>query len=87
MKISDILVLIALSLIFEGACAWWAAAGRMAEPIILSFGAAFAAIGLSNKPSYDVLHFEVKDGWYNDRSRIEKEMEEYEKNVKLNTPE
>ena len=87
MKISDIFVLIALSLIFEGACAWWAAAGRMAEPIILSFGAAFAAIGLSNKPSYDVSHFEVKDGWYNDRSRIEKEMEEYEKNVKLNTPE
>ena len=32
-------------MIVQGACAWWAAAVRGIEPVILSFGAAFAAIG------------------------------------------
>ena len=54
MRKSDIFVLLALSFIFEGACAWWAAAARGIEPIILSFGAAFAALGLNDKSSHDV---------------------------------
>ena len=49
MKISGIFALIALSLILESACAWWAAAVRGIEPIILSFGAAFAALGLNDQ--------------------------------------
>ena len=63
MRISDIFVLFALSLIFEGACAWWAAAARGIEPIILSVGSAFAAIGLHDKHSQDVQLFDVK-GWF-----------------------
>ena len=57
MRISGIFVLFALSLIFQGACAWWAAAARGIEPIILSFGAAFAAIGLSDKSIQDLQIF------------------------------
>ena len=53
-RISGIFALIALSLILESACAWWAAAVRGIEPIILSFGAAFAAFGLNDKSSHDV---------------------------------
>ena len=44
----------ALSLIFKGAYAWWAAAVRGIEPIILSFGAAFVALGLNDQPSLDL---------------------------------
>ena len=57
MRISGIFALITLSLILESACAWWAAAARGIEPIILSFGAAFAVIGLNDKPSHDVQLF------------------------------
>ena len=53
MRISDIFVLFALSLI-KGAYAWWAAAARGIEPIILSFGAAFAALGLNDKSIQDL---------------------------------
>ena len=62
MKISGIFVLLALSIIFEGAFAWWAAAARGMEPLILSFGAGLAAIGLNNKQSldHDVQRFDVK---------------------------
>ena len=62
MRISDIFVLFALSFIFKDACAFWAAAARGVEPIILSFGAAFAALGLNDQPSHDVQLFDVK-GW------------------------
>ena len=65
MRISDIFVLLALSLIFDGACAWWAAAARGIEPIILSFGAAFAAFGLNDKLSPDKQHFDMTD-YYKD---------------------
>ena len=60
MRISGIFVLLALSLIFENAWAWWAAAARGLEPIILSFGAAFAAIGLNDKLSHNVQLFDTK---------------------------
>ena len=63
MRISGIFVFVALSLIFEGACAWWAAAARGIEPIILSFGAAFTAIGLNDQHSDDAKHFNMK-GWF-----------------------
>ena len=53
MKISGIFVLFALSLIFKGACAWWAAAARGIEPVILSFGTAFAALSLKNQSNND----------------------------------
>ena len=50
-----------LSVIVQGACAWWAAAVRGGiEPIVLSFGAAFAAIGLNEEYSHDVQHFDWK---------------------------
>ena len=52
-----IYVLFALIMILQGACAWWAAAGRMAEPILLSFGAVFAAIGLNDQPRHDIQLF------------------------------
>ena len=54
MRVSGIFALIALSLILESACAWWAAAVRGIEPIILSFGAAFAAFGLNDQSSHNV---------------------------------
>ena len=57
MKISGIFVLFTLSLIFKGAYAWWAAAARGIEPIILSFGAAFEALGLSDKSIQDLQIF------------------------------
>ena len=57
MRISSIFVSFALSLIFKGACAWWAVAARGIEPIVLSFGAAFAALGLSDKFSEDLQIF------------------------------
>ena len=41
-------------MIIKVACAWWAAAFRGIEPIILSFGAAFTAIGLNVEPNHDV---------------------------------
>ena len=44
-------------MIFQSAFAWWAAALRGMEPVILSFGAAFAAIGLNDQPSYDIKLF------------------------------
>ena len=53
MRRAGIFVLFALSMILKGSCAWWAAAGRMAEPIILSFGTAFAAFGLNDQPNHD----------------------------------
>ena len=62
MRISSTFVLFALSFIFDGACAWWVAAARGIEPVILSFGAAFAALGLNDQPSHDVQLFDVK-GW------------------------
>ena len=68
MRISGIFVFVALSLIFEGACAWWAAAARGIEPIILSFGAAFAAFGLNDQSSHNVeqSHFDMKKYFLNE---------------------
>ena len=60
MKETKMFVLIVLSLLFDGAFAWWAAAARGIEPIILSFGAAFAALGLNDQLSLDVQLFDVK---------------------------
>ena len=60
MRISGIFVVIVLSVIFENTCGWWAVAARGIEPIILSFGAAFAAIGLNDKLSHNVQLFDTK---------------------------
>ena len=59
-KISGILILFVLSFIFKSANAWWAAAARGIEPIILSFGAAFAALGLNDKFNHDLQLFNRK---------------------------
>ena len=64
MRVLDIFGFVALSLIFDGACAWWAAAARGIEPIILSFGAVFAAFGLNDKLSHDKQLFSEKE-WLN----------------------
>ena len=72
MRISDIFVLIVLSLIFEGACAWWAAAARGMEPVILSFGAAFAALGIKDQTNHDAKLFNVK-GWFKNKFESEDE--------------
>ena len=61
MRIRGIFVLIALIMIVQGACAWWAAAVRGGiEPIVLSFGTAFAALGLNEQSSHDVQLFDWK---------------------------
>ena len=54
-------------MIVQGACAWWAAAVRGIEPIILSFGAAFAAIGINDHSSHDVQLFKSKE-WFKFKS-------------------
>ena len=64
MRMSGIFVLFALSFIFKSAYAWWAAAARGIEPIILSFGAVFAAFGLNDKLSHDKQLFSEKE-WLN----------------------
>ena len=52
MKIAIIVVFFALSVIVEGNL--FAAAARAGiEPVILSVGAAFAALGLNDKTSHD----------------------------------
>ena len=84
MRISGIFILFALSLIFESACAWWVAAARGIEPIILSFGAAFAALGLHDKPSHDVQLFDMKKLFKNKFESKAKESEENEEGL---TPE
>ena len=48
-------------MIIQGVCAWWAAAVRGIEPVILSFGAAFAAIGLNDKHSHDAQLFKSEE--------------------------
>ena len=57
---SGTFVWFALCFIFKGAYAWWAAAARGIEPIILSFGAAFAAFGLKDQPNHDIQLFNRK---------------------------
>ena len=63
MRKRGIFILFALIMIVQDACAWWAAAGRMAEPIILSFGTLFAAIGLKDQPNYNLQLFKSKE-WF-----------------------
>ena len=63
MRKRGILILFALIMIIKGTCAWWAAAARGIEPIILSFGAAFATIGLKDKPNLDAQLFKSKE-WF-----------------------
>ena len=60
MRMYGIYVIFALSSIFKGAYAWWAVAARGIEPIILSFGAAFAALGLKDHSSLDLQFFNRK---------------------------
>ena len=72
MRISGIFVLFALSLIFENAWAWWAAAARGLEPIILSFGAAFASLGLKDQHNHDTQPFDVKE-WFIMKKEFESE--------------
>ena len=74
-------VLFALIMIVQNACAWWAAAGRMAEPILLSFGAVFAAIGLNDLPRHDVKLFSKSEVSEPSKGSINKEEEKkiYEK--------
>ena len=62
MRLSSILILFALSLIFENTSAQWAAVARGIEPIILSIGSAFAAFSLYDELSDDV-HVYDKKGW------------------------
>ena len=72
MRISGIFALIALSLILQSACAWWAAAVRGIEPIILSFGAAFAAFGLNDKSSHNEEQspFDMKKYFLNENKNV-----------------
>ena len=60
MKLTIIIVAFALSVVVEGM--FWAAAVRGIEPIILSFGAAFAALGFNVHSNYDIHPFKkLKD--------------------------
>ena len=71
MRISKTFILIALSIIVQSAYAWWAAAARGLEPIILSFGAAFAAIGLNDQThSYDDFKFSKSKEWFKNKFEI-----------------
>ena len=71
MRKTTILVFFALSMIAQSACAWWAAAARGIEPIILSFGAAFAAIGLNDQThSYDDLKLSKSKEWFKNKFEI-----------------
>ena len=57
MKIAIIVAFFALSVIVEGNL--FAAAARAGiEPVILSVGAAFAALGLNSQRNHDVNHYE-----------------------------
>ena len=57
MKIAIIIASLALSVIVKGNLL--AAAARAGiEPVILSVGAAFAALGLNSQRNHDVNHFE-----------------------------
>ena len=86
MRMSSIFVLFALSLIYKGAYAWWAAAARGIEPIILSFGAAFAALGLSDKSIQDLALFTEsidKNNKIMNESKKEEEKEELDYHEKF----
>ena len=77
MRISGIFILFVLSLTFENAFAWWAVAARGIEPIILSFGAVFAAFGLNDQPRHDVKLFNVKELFINKFSWSEEKKAKY----------
>ena len=55
MKLSDIFVLLGLSVMANGA--WWAAA---VQPVMLSIGTAFAALDLDLEPIFDAKPFELR---------------------------
>ena len=59
MKVLNIFVCCVLSVIVKGNLLAAAVRGGI-EPIILSFGAAFAALGLDSQTNHDVDHFEKK---------------------------
>ena len=65
MKITIIFICFALSVIVEGNILAAAIRGG-AEPVLLSFGTAFAALGQDSQPTHDVSHFEWKSilGWF-----------------------
>ena len=73
-------------MIVQGACAWWAAAVRGIEPFILSFGAAFAAIGLNDQRSDDLKLFESRE-WFKFKSEKSEKSETKEKSAKEKTAE
>ena len=73
---SGIFVLIALSFILTGTYAWWAAAARglerHIEPVLLSFGAAFAALGLNDDLSDGIQLFDSKKWFENSKPKFDK---------------
>ena len=64
MKIAIIVAFFALSVIVEGNMLAAVLRGGV-EPVLLSFGIAFAALGQDSQPMHDVSHFEWKSllGW------------------------
>ena len=86
MRRSDIFFLFVLGLIFDSAYSWWAAAGRMAEPIILSVGAAFAALGLNEQRNQDE-HFFDRKVWKFWNKAAEKDEDESNGEMELFSPE
>ena len=70
MRKSGTFVLFALIMVVQGAFAWWAAAIRGMEPVILSFGAAFAAFGLHDKSSHETQHFSAKEWIMNKKEKV-----------------
>ena len=64
MNTTIIFICFALSVIVEGNMLAAALRGGV-EPVLLSFGIAFAALGQDSQPMHDVSHFELKSflGW------------------------
>ena len=65
MNITIIFICFALSVIVEGNMLAAALRGGV-EPVLLSFGIAFATLGQDSLPKHDVSHFEWKSilGWF-----------------------
>ena len=81
MRISITFVLFALSVNFEDACAWWATAARGIEPVILSFGTAFAALNLKNQPKHDRQLSDIEKKFMEKLEKFQKENSEKESEI------